>query len=211
MQKLLAVAIVWGFFGLATAVFSQNVGLSGMWTKTYDFQVDGTLSGKIISNDIVMVNTGENKFAGQYVGKESKNTSVFTIQVFNQRKTLVIIDQVDSAYRSVIAGILNGNMITGTWYDSLGNAGDIVMTHADGNVAKPTPTPIAQVPATPAPATPAPDPYPVGTAVEVSWVGEWYPATILKIEDGRYFIHYTDYADSWNEWVDRERIRSVGK
>jgi hypothetical protein len=49
------------------------------------------------------------------------------------------------------------------------------------------------------------------SAVEVQWQGQWYPATVLKTEGGRYSIHYLGYDDSWDEWVTRERIRFPSK
>ena len=49
--------------------------------------------------------------------------------------------------------------------------------------------------------------YGVGDAVEVRWKGKWYPASILKIGDHRYRIHYEGYDNSWDEWVGPDRIR----
>ncbi len=49
--------------------------------------------------------------------------------------------------------------------------------------------------------------YAVGSEVEVQWKKKWYPATILKVEDGIHLIHYTDYDSSWDEWVASKRIR----
>jgi hypothetical protein len=49
------------------------------------------------------------------------------------------------------------------------------------------------------------------SVAEVQWQGQWYPATVLKTEGGRYSIHYLGYDDSWDEWVTRERIRFPGK
>ena len=43
--------------------------------------------------------------------------------------------------------------------------------------------------------------------VQVNWRGEWYPATILKKEGEKYFVHYTGYESSWDEWVTRDRLR----
>lgn len=42
---------------------------------------------------------------------------------------------------------------------------------------------------------------------EVEDKGDWYPAVILKEEQGKYFIHYLDYNCSWDEWVTPERIK----
>src|ERR1051325_2654960 len=49
--------------------------------------------------------------------------------------------------------------------------------------------------------------YAVGSEVEVFWKKKWYPATVLKGEDGIHLIHYTDYDSSWDEWVASKRIR----
>jgi Caspase domain/Agenet domain len=49
--------------------------------------------------------------------------------------------------------------------------------------------------------------YAIGKEVEVLWKKKWYPATVLKVEDGIHLIHYTDYDSSWDEWVSSKRIR----
>jgi hypothetical protein len=41
---------------------------------------------------------------------------------------------------------------------------------------------------------------------EVEWQGKWYPAKVLKTENGRDFIHYIGFTDTWNEWITRDRI-----
>lgn len=46
---------------------------------------------------------------------------------------------------------------------------------------------------------------------EVQWGGQWYPAEVLKEEDGKFYIKYDGYGDVWNEWVGKERIRFAGK
>jgi Caspase domain/Agenet domain len=51
--------------------------------------------------------------------------------------------------------------------------------------------------------------YAVGKEVEVLWKKKWYPATVLKVEDGIHLIHYTDYDSSWDEWVASKRIRKA--
>jgi RNA binding activity-knot of a chromodomain len=40
---------------------------------------------------------------------------------------------------------------------------------------------------------------------EVKW-GEW-SAEVLKTNGDRYYIHYTGWANSWDEWVGPDRIR----
>ncbi|MGH1393175.1 MAG: Tudor-knot domain-containing protein [Trichormus sp.] len=51
--------------------------------------------------------------------------------------------------------------------------------------------------------------YGVGKAVEV-WDEEeedWYSATIEKVKDNEYFIHYAGYGSSYDEWVGPDDIR----
>jgi hypothetical protein len=52
--------------------------------------------------------------------------------------------------------------------------------------------------------------YAIGSKVDVLWKTKWYPAKILKVEDGIHLIHYVDYDASWDEWVSSKRIRPVG-
>jgi transcription antitermination factor NusG len=49
----------------------------------------------------------------------------------------------------------------------------------------------------------------VNEKVQVEHNGTWYPATILKInaDEGTYYIKYTDWDDSWNEWVTKSRLK----
>lgn len=42
---------------------------------------------------------------------------------------------------------------------------------------------------------------------EVEWQGAWYPAKVLKKENGKFYISYIGYDSSWDEWVDDKRIR----
>lgn len=47
-----------------------------------------------------------------------------------------------------------------------------------------------------------------GQAVEVYWQGRWFPADVVAVHaDGRVRVHYTGYADSWDEDVTRDRVR----
>jgi hypothetical protein len=45
------------------------------------------------------------------------------------------------------------------------------------------------------------------TAVEVFWGGGWWPATIVRREGRRAYIHYDGFASSSDEWVTPERLR----
>lgn len=49
--------------------------------------------------------------------------------------------------------------------------------------------------------------YLAGTAVEVKWKDEWFPATVLEVRSGIHHIQYQDYGPEWNEWVASKRIR----
>jgi Ca-activated chloride channel family protein len=46
---------------------------------------------------------------------------------------------------------------------------------------------------------------------EVLWKDKWYPATVLKRDGERAFIHYDSYESSWDEWVGPDRIRPRGE
>jgi YD repeat-containing protein len=47
----------------------------------------------------------------------------------------------------------------------------------------------------------------VNKKVQVEYNGAYYTATILKVENGKYYIHYDDYDESWDEWVTGERVK----
>jgi Agenet domain len=51
--------------------------------------------------------------------------------------------------------------------------------------------------------------YALGQAIEVWDLEEedWYQATIEKMEEKRFFVHYVGYGSSSDEWVDEEDIR----
>lgn len=51
----------------------------------------------------------------------------------------------------------------------------------------------------------------VGSALEVGWHGQFYPATVLGMTDeGRVRIRYDGYGAEWDEDVTDERIREPG-
>jgi hypothetical protein len=52
--------------------------------------------------------------------------------------------------------------------------------------------------------------YAANDTVQVEWKGKWYSSTIKEVKDGKYFIHYNGWSDSWNEWVGSKRIRATG-
>ena len=41
----------------------------------------------------------------------------------------------------------------------------------------------------------------------VKWQGQWYPARVIREANGRWFIHYVNDDDAWDEWVGVNRIR----
>jgi hypothetical protein len=43
---------------------------------------------------------------------------------------------------------------------------------------------------------------------EVEWQGTWWAAEVVKVNGERYYIHYTGYNNSWDEWVGPDRIRT---
>jgi len=47
----------------------------------------------------------------------------------------------------------------------------------------------------------------VNQKVKVKWQGTYYSAVILKIENGKYFVHYDGFESSWDEWVTADRMK----
>lgn len=58
---------------------------------------------------------------------------------------------------------------------------------------------------------PTPPTYPRGTRVEVEWRRKYWPAVVLKAQDGVHRIHYEGYGPEWDEWVGPRRIRLPGR
>lgn len=50
-------------------------------------------------------------------------------------------------------------------------------------------------------------PYRLGDAVQVSWKGKWYRATVIQLSQNKTKIHYDGYGNEWDEWVSGDRIR----
>ena len=51
-----------------------------------------------------------------------------------------------------------------------------------------------------------------GDKVEVLWNSKWYPASVIDVPSSTTWkIHYTDYSDSFDEVVGKDRIRLVWK
>lgn len=43
----------------------------------------------------------------------------------------------------------------------------------------------------------------------VEWQGQWFPATTLKKDGEKTLIHYVGWADTWDEWVPKDRIKPM--
>ncbi len=43
--------------------------------------------------------------------------------------------------------------------------------------------------------------------IRVEWHGTWYPATIEKVDNDKFYIHYTSYGKEWDEWVTPARMQ----
>ena len=52
--------------------------------------------------------------------------------------------------------------------------------------------------------------YRVCQRVEVEWGGTWWAAEVLMVRGNLYYIHYTGWSCSWDEWVCECRIRPCG-
>lgn len=46
--------------------------------------------------------------------------------------------------------------------------------------------------------------------VEVEWGSTWWAAEVLQVRGNQYYIHYTGWNNSWDEWVTECRIRPCG-
>jgi len=51
----------------------------------------------------------------------------------------------------------------------------------------------------------------VGEKIEIESSGTWYAGSIKKIEGGKYFVSYADYGESWDEWVEKDRIKLLAQ
>lgn len=55
------------------------------------------------------------------------------------------------------------------------------------------------------------NPFPVGTNVEVKWLGVWYPAKVKEVRgQDLWFISYDGYSSRWDQEVGPEQIRARG-
>lgn len=49
----------------------------------------------------------------------------------------------------------------------------------------------------------------VNDAVEIESAGSWYPGKVLQVEEGRFFVAYDGWSETFNEWVTKDRLRGV--
>ena len=52
-------------------------------------------------------------------------------------------------------------------------------------------------------------PFSVGQRVKVEWNGEWWDASVVKVEPNSFFITYEGFDSSWDEWVGPSRIKPL--
>ena len=48
---------------------------------------------------------------------------------------------------------------------------------------------------------------PCASEVVVHWEDDWYPALVLQVSDGKFYVHYIGNDNDENEWVEHDRIR----
>ncbi|MBS83930.1 MAG: hypothetical protein CMA90_02085 [Euryarchaeota archaeon] len=53
------------------------------------------------------------------------------------------------------------------------------------------------------------NPFSVGQRVKVEWNGEWWDASVVKVEPSSFFITYEGFDSSWDEWVGPSRIKPL--
>lgn len=47
-----------------------------------------------------------------------------------------------------------------------------------------------------------------GEYVEVEWKGRWWRAQVIEVDGSRPKVHYLGFEASWDEWVERARVRA---
>ena len=131
------IAIIFLFL-TSSISFAQHVDryyLEGVWEKTYDFKIDGVISGKILSNKVNFTRQGD-KFIGKYIGEPTADPSIFEGQGFSKQKNLIYVVQkhpIGSSfqYYGITSSVMvNPNKFIGTWCDSRGNMGDLIWTRS---------------------------------------------------------------------------------
>lgn len=51
----------------------------------------------------------------------------------------------------------------------------------------------------------------VGEKIEIESSGTWYMGSIQKIEGDKYFVTYADWGNTWDEWVEMDRIKLIAQ
>ncbi len=46
-----------------------------------------------------------------------------------------------------------------------------------------------------------------GDKVDILFGGVWYPGVVLKVGDKGWYVHYDNYSDSWDSWVEADKLR----
>ena len=64
-------------------------------------------------------------------------------------------------------------------------------------------------PVEPRPAPAPPSEFKAGDRVEVLFGGQWYKAVVLEAGAAKWKIHYEGYGDTWDSWVERDKIRRL--
>lgn len=49
-----------------------------------------------------------------------------------------------------------------------------------------------------------------GSKVEIYWASSWYGGSVLEVKGDLYKVHYDGYSSSWDEWVNKNRLRAPG-
>ena len=108
--------------------------MAGQITKTYEFAIDGTISGRQYNNTIELTERLDLAlgfvYEGRYIGSTAGNPSTFVVSSCVQSAGAlpqVTIDQTHGSYTSRIVADKDGDAFAGTWSDIRGNRGDVVM------------------------------------------------------------------------------------
>lgn len=48
----------------------------------------------------------------------------------------------------------------------------------------------------------------VGDKIDINWKGGWWKGDVLEVQDGKYRVHYTGWASSWDETATPDRVRA---
>lgn len=51
--------------------------------------------------------------------------------------------------------------------------------------------------------------YPVGSAVNVNWVGKWFTGKVLAVKGSSHYITFDGFGKEWDEWTPSTRIKPI--